>query len=255
MNMNSRVNHSLSIKMNKMCIILIFANWLSGNCRADISGERQQTQEWSANLLNVTTHPQNVWASSQDVDLLYSGHIKPTVLIGIMMTDREPLKKMEAYRRSLKNFTENGSPQCNIILFFFFGRAASRPVGVAHGPDIIRGKFPENMNTGKTREWFRWAVTWYEQNRRLENLRSVVIKMDSDTAVKWAGLDSLVPQFTSSAYFGKLQGRGQCRPENGLKCLTGRLPSWKCLCAECRFREGFHGIVGSIWREVFMGYH
>ena len=164
---------------------------------------------------------------------------KPTVLVGMMVSDTEPLRKIEAHRRSLKNFTDLGKSQCEIILFFFFGRSKSK--AAIYGPDIVRGNFLENMNSGKTREWIIWAVKWFRRHRKYANPRSVVIKMDSDTAVKWALLDSHVTKFKPSTYFGRITRKKRCKPELWVPCLGGVLPYQSCHCLECTVKNAFDG--------------
>ena len=238
-----------------MMVILFVFGGLCMVCSGvglQITEERHQTQEWAAlNASTLNAQIQDERASSALIDLKVPKHsAKLTVLIGMMVTDREPLKKIEAYRQSLRNFTANGTSNCDIKLFFFFGQSPSK--AVIHGPDIVRGNFPENMNTGKTREWIRWAVSWFEQNRRYVNSHSVIIKMDSDAAVRWEELDRLLPQFMAPTYFGKLQGRGMCNMDQWTKCLTGNLPREKCICIECILIEGFHG---KCWQYMAGGFY
>ena len=187
-----------------------------------------------ANALNITVSPDDEVLLPQSVN-----RVKPTILIGMMVSDREPLRKIEAHRRSLRNFTEKGNPKCDIKLFFLYGRSQLQTV--VTGPDIIRGRFAENMNNGKTLRWFRWAVTWFRRNRKYVDPRSVVIKMDSDTAVKWELLDSLIPTFRSPTYFGKRSGFNMCNTVQWAQCLIGRVPQELCTCPECTPEAGFDG--------------
>ena len=164
---------------------------------------------------------------------------RPTILIGMMVSDAEPLRKIEAHRRSLRNFTKWGFARCDIRLFFFFGRSALN--ASIHGPDVVRGDFPENMNHGKTRHWFIWAVNWFENNQRIADNRSVVIKMDSDSTVRWRLLDALVFKLLYPTYFGRPARVGMCRAEVWLQCLVGVIPKERCMCPECTLEAGFRG--------------
>ena len=215
--------------MDKLQIIIIFILSFISRVRGK---PEHRIQEWAAenaSAFNITLQP------SQNT--LLGG--KPTILIGMMFTDLEPLKKIEAYRQSLRNFTDSGDSKCDIKIFFFFGHSASKTS--MNGTDIVRGNFPENMNTGKTREWIRWAVSWFEKNKIYADPRSVVIKMDSDTAVRWEELDRLVPQFMAPTYFGKLHGIGLCNTRLWMHCLVGIVPPNNCTCAECTLKEGLRG--------------
>ena len=164
---------------------------------------------------------------------------RPVILVGMMVSDTESAQKIEAHRRSLTNCTKKRNSKCEIKLFFFFGRSAYQaPV---YGPDIIRGNFLENIDAGKSREWIRWAVNWFKMHIKYADPRSVVIKMDCDTAVRWSLLDALVPTLNSSTYFGHIRGLGMCNAEQWMPCLGGLLPQSRCKCEHCTLSEGLQG--------------
>jgi hypothetical protein len=98
----------------------------------------------------------------------------------------------DAFRASL----ESSKTQGWVRHWFVFGRGGAS-AGVfqeenAKFGDLWEGSFGENMNGGKTLEWWRMAAG--------ESV-DFVIKMDQDTVVQWANL-KLLTRFTPPVYFG-----------------------------------------------------
>ena len=172
--------------------------------------------------------------------------VKPTIVLGMMVSDQTSLRAIEAHRRSFRNFTKKGNSSCDIKLFFFFGESDVK--SSVNGHDVVRGNFKENLNDGKTFEWFKWAVAWFGKHRPNADPRSMIIKFDCDTAVKWSRLDKLVPTFNSSVYFGLLADCG-----SGPWC-----PPHRCFKEQAKFAGdcwiymsgGFYGLSLGVARQV-----
>ena len=222
--------------------------WMCVHCNANIfleSGSRRDS------VINMTARFQDDYLLQQHSLKQTEIRSKPTILIGMMVTDQEPLRKIEAHRRSLRNFTEKGISQCDIKLFFFYGRSSTNTS--VYGSDVVHGDFPENLNNGKTRQWIIWAVDWFKHNRKNADNRSVVIKMDSDATVRWGVLDSLIPTFDHQTYFGRPLRTGLCNVEEWLPCLFRTLPKARCVCPDCRFPRGFDGNCWFYMAGAFYG--
>lgn len=106
--------------------------------------------------------------------------IKPMLYIGIMITKETPLSRINAFRKSFLYSTSN------VIFKYFF------VIGKGHDyqgePDILELDIEENMNDGKTYQWFLAASKMLKNETNVHEL-SGIVKMDTDCAVNWTKLD------------------------------------------------------------------
>jgi hypothetical protein len=113
--------------------------------------------------------------------------------------------------------------------------------GTANLPQFGRGAFPENMNDGKTYEWFKYAVATFPDS-------TWIAKMDTDVAVKWERFTSLLNHQTAELqYVGFMNtheacGRGpHCPPP---KCRSMAGSCWVYMSG------GFYGVTMPLARTL-----
>lgn len=145
-----------------------------------------------------------------------------SVTIGVMVAHSVPAHLIEAHHLSAADYNAR-QDRVKVNLRFYSGQqmhpmvsqgraveATTSDASVSSSagaslPVFVRGSFPENMNAGKTREWFRYAVSAFSTS-------AMVIKMDVDVVVKW---DLLEPHFvlanaTSELYLGRVNDFFRC---------------------------------------------
>jgi len=116
------------------------------------------------------------------------------VLIGVMCMCTSLSAMRDDLRRSLMRATSRQALDCTFRLIFFMGKQ-KQPDGSlycapsiyteaqSHG-DIVVGDFEENMEGGKTFEWFKYGSKMSQFD--------IIIKMDSDTTVHWGSLSKVL---------------------------------------------------------------
>ena len=133
---------------------------------------------------------------------------KPTILVGIFITDDVPESRIDAFRQSFDIFHRQNSSYSTIEHIFFLGQSQKQNFNIS--ADIFRGDFPENMNEGKTFEWLKFSLKWFRKQRNFYHIHHMVVKMDVDTTVDWKRLDSMLQSFNTSFYFGVPSGFHKC---------------------------------------------
>jgi hypothetical protein len=114
------------------------------------------------------------------------------VVVGVFVTAKTSEADVSAIRRNFRLHhtvmrEQSTTPKCEFKALFYLGLDGSkrgRPgeyrLNASHG-DVVLGDFPENMNDGKTFDWFQEAA----------NLRfhpDFIFKSDMDTAIDLRGL-------------------------------------------------------------------
>ena len=174
---------------------------------------------------------------------------KPTILVGVLITDSVPSSRIDAYRKSLEIFQNQNNSYSDIRLIFFLGQSAQQGQFL-NKSDIIRGNFPENMNNGKSFEWLKTAVTWFRSYRGGYNRHDMVVKMDTDTTVNWKALDEKIRTFSTPVYFGVRAGfikcgmHPHCPPKSCEEKLDFSDACWMYM------QGGFYGISMDIVHEL-----
>ena len=168
----------------------------------------------------------------------------PTIIVGIFADARQfSVEKSirDAYRSSI---TASASQFQTFGLkhFFYIGREADVHDENATYGDIIQGTFPENINDGKTLEWFRTASRMHGD---------WVIKMDQDTAVMWSRM-ALIASRAGPLYFGTRVLRWSEDLTNSP--VNGPAPSNQCrdFSGDCWFymSGGFYGVSMDVARAI-----
>ena len=139
--------------------------------------------QWPAQTNDSTSHQ----SPSQHMD---SAVERTVVVVGIFCNAHSYIQDTQlrnAFRSSARAYA---GP---LSLWFFFGRGADVSDENSTHKDIIVGEFDENMNEGKSFEWFKTAAGMDA---------SYMIKMDLDTVVKWPRLMELMLFLKPPVYFG-----------------------------------------------------
>ena len=144
----------------------------------------------------------------------------------------------DAYRTSIakSNLT------FNLKLFFFVGSGVDVTEENATHYDILQGSFVENLNKGKSLEWFKVASRMHGH---------YVIKMDQDTVVEWSQL-SLIITLRNPIYFGTRVYEWGLDPN--VSPIGGQAPSNQCtdFSDNCWFymSGGFYGVSMDVARAI-----
>ena len=157
-------------------------------------------------VLNLWLHPSSNFYNS--IGLRVGRRLGPgdgivRVAVGAMVTYNVTAPVIEAIHYSVQDFN-NAQGKVHVELRFFTGKephpmvaegmADQVMVGDGHNdtlprgvplPQFVRGKFKENMNDGKTREWFRYAVKAFPAS-------DWIMKLDADVSVNWRALQPLL---------------------------------------------------------------
>jgi hypothetical protein len=71
-------------------------------------------------------------------------------------------------------------------------------------PQFVKGEFPENMNDGKTREWFRWAASVFPYSQW-------ILKVDTDVTINWHDLGTILSDTKREMrYLGIINDSARC---------------------------------------------
>jgi hypothetical protein len=88
-------------------------------------------------------------------------------------------------------------------------------------PKFVKGAFPENMDEGKTREWFRWAAEAFPSSHW-------ILKVDTDVSIDWFKFGAFLARNVGSGlrYVGYVNDRARCGgyehcPPEGCKDMKG----------------------------------
>jgi hypothetical protein len=132
------------------------------------------------------------------------------VAVGVFVTAKTNEADIGAIRRNFRQHhavmhEDGGSSKCEFKALFYLGSDGSqrgqRPgashLNASHG-DVVQGNFRENMNEGKTFDWFREAVD-------LRFHPDFIFKSDMDTAIDLRGLCGALAELTvqNEYYIGK----------------------------------------------------
>jgi galactoside 2-L-fucosyltransferase 1/2 len=168
----------------------------------------------------------------------------PTIIVGVF-ADARQFSQDRGIRDSFRSSISVSASQFqtfNLKHFFYVGRDVDVQAENTEFRDIIQGVFPENINDGKTFEWFKAAAhmdgDW-------------VIKMDQDTVVKWSRL-ALVASKTGPLYFGTRVLRWN--EDLSVSPVNGHAPSNQChdFSKGCWFymSGGFYGVSMDVARAI-----
>eukprot|EP00960_Hanusia_phi_P001276 35569-Hanusia_phi.AAC.1 len=127
---------------------------------------------WTCKLYVLTSHrnfPLDILPHSRLDATEVQNTSTLSVLIGMMIT-RTSERKLLTLHNSL---VHDLKCSCKFTMVYFVGKPAGRYSGLKY---VLEGNFTENVNAGKTWEWFAYA------NKLKYN---IVVKMDIDTVVDW----------------------------------------------------------------------
>jgi hypothetical protein len=144
--------------------------------------------------------------SMRHFDSYNTNHIRPTILVGVFITNRTASSRLMAFRKSF----ENSRPlmHCNAHLVFVLGN--SRYLDEDHA-DILRLQIHENMDEGKTFQYFSSAIDWFLSHNVSYHPLNGIVKMDTDTAVDWPAFSKFVTTRLKPMYYaGRLNNRLIC---------------------------------------------
>ena len=133
----------------------------------------------------------------------------PLAIVGIMVTDATPITRIEAIRRMFTS-SYSSTLKTKFYHFFYLGQPVDGIKAVI-GNDVLRSEKIENMNDGKTYDWFQTALTLSKvlQDSRSHG-HSIVFKMDSDVSLNLSRLDYEISRLPMSSYTGYLNSNGIC---------------------------------------------
>jgi len=125
------------------------------------------------------------------------------LIIGVFITAKTPSEVKNALRFNAKHHVPIDN--CVVSQYFFAGKPGSFSAENETYGDVIQGNFSENMNQGKSFEWFRLAVG-------LSSSYNFILKMDADIAMDWKALCNALAsdREESYAYFGRSNGPAHC---------------------------------------------
>ena len=181
------------------------------------------------------------------------------VAVGVMVSHNAAVEVVEAIHYSVQHFN-HVQDKVRIELRFFTGRQ-SHPmvaklmadevvVGSSHNttsprgvplPQFVRGDFRENMNHGKTREWFRYAAKAFPSS-------DWIMKLDADVSVNWTALQpQLLDTNAKLRYIGVVNDFFRCSQK--LYC-----PPKECwdMAGKCwvYMSGGFYGLSRDLARHL-----
>lgn len=167
----------------------------------------------------------NAWAADGGAAAAQRGG-RTQVVVGMMVAAKVDARLIEAHHWSVFAFNARQS-SVHVSLRFFVGRQGHPMVGEGLAEEVdaatnrlmtpggaptpfplfVRGHFVENLNSGKTNEWFEYAVGAFPNSH-------FIFKMDVDVIPKW----HLVGQLLEAAggtqarrvYLGRLNTHDKC---------------------------------------------
>lgn len=162
------------------------------------------------------------------------------LLVGVMITSGTTLEE----RNEIRATTMNLECSCEVDIVFFVGKDGNFSLEMQQYGDIVQMSFAENVNDGKTFEWFKYAL---EKSKETEY--DAIFKMDTDTIVRWCPLSSLVKENLGSPfYLGRRNtfdicgGFLHCPPKN---CIRFTRACWVYMSG------GFYGVSVDVLEKIF----
>jgi hypothetical protein len=141
-----------------------------------------------------------------------------SVVAGLMVTRHVPTEVINAVHAVVQDFNaaqhevqvhlrmfvgQEGHPMLEQQLALEASLKDSRDVPTSF-PVFVKGRFPENMDEGKTYEWFRFATKAYPSS-------DWILKFDTDIAVNWTAASPLLRNTSSKMrYMGFANGQEYC---------------------------------------------
>lgn len=164
------------------------------------------------------------------------------VVAGVFITRATPPPLLAAFRAAAARHNANASARARVAVKFFVGKGGhpvqqSEPSGL--GADVIEAPSPENMNGGKTFEWFEAAARAFPS-------AAFVFKCDTDTAVNWELLEPYLVAARAKSpltYIGHMNDHESCGrfshcPPKGCADMAGNC--WVYMSG------GFYGLSGAL---------
>jgi hypothetical protein len=135
-----------------------------------------------------------------------------------MVTKDVPAALINAFHYSVQDYNA-AQGKVQVLLKFYIGQTShplldeqlavdstdgSVDLQRRYLPQFVKGAFPENMNGGKTPEWFRWAAASYPFSHW-------IFKIDTDNAIDWFAFGKLVTDTgRDMRYLGIINDNARC---------------------------------------------
>jgi hypothetical protein len=178
-------------------------------------------------LSNTKTEPRCVWHVVHQIPASQKPHgvaASPAVSVvaGLMVTRQVASERINAFHLAVHDFNA-AQDLIQVHLRMFVGREShpmleqqlaieasqddTRDVPTSF-PVFVKGQFPENMDNGKTYEWFQFASAAYPSS-------DWILKFDADVAVNWTAVSPWLHNTASKMrYMGFANGYDYCQKYN-----------------------------------------
>ena len=134
-------------------------------------------------------------------------HVRPTLVVGVFITNSTPSARINAFRRSFSI----AAPFLPFTIHHVFVLGESALLAEESRSDILRLRIHENMDEGKTFQFFREAVEFFTRFNIPYHPLNGIVKMDTDTAVDWLAFAHRVfPRLRPMYYLGRRNSRELC---------------------------------------------
>jgi hypothetical protein len=135
-----------------------------------------------------------------------SRNVQPTLLVGVFITNATSSTRLTAFRRAFE--TARTLVQFNLHHVFVLGNTQFANENFS---DFLRLPIHENMDEGKTFQYFVAAINWFSNQNVPYHPLSGIVKMDTDTAVDWLAFSNgVLPRLEPMYYLGRRNSRKIC---------------------------------------------
>ncbi len=160
---------------------------------------------FSARRVSLDTSLAPSRSSFRYISLRNVRSVRPTLLVGVFITNRTSTSRLKAFRESFK--IVRPLVQFNLHYFFVLGNTTISDSNI----DILHLSIHENMDEGKTFQYFLSAIDWFARQNISHHPLNGIVKMDTDTAVDWPAFsDQVLGQLEPMYYLGRRNSRSMC---------------------------------------------